>query len=186
MWIFYVFSVLFLLCLFTCLFICALWSPVGKGLTSWLSFVVSNCEFVTFPLVSCVRCGTWLYWFLIFAPLLTMALTSAWVKILLCIVVLKQGLIRYKNIPLCWSGADTRVCYFPIGILCQVWYLIVSIPYLCTLTYYGSDLCLSKNFAMHSCAKTGLNPIQEYPLVLEWGRYQSTGKSERHPNHFYS
>ena len=35
-----------------CLFICALWSPAGKGLTSWLSFVVSNCEFVTFPLVS--------------------------------------------------------------------------------------------------------------------------------------
>ena len=30
----------------------------GKGLTSWLSFVVSNCEFVTFPLVSWVRCGT--------------------------------------------------------------------------------------------------------------------------------
>ena len=24
------------------LFICALWSPVGKGLTSWLSFVVSS------------------------------------------------------------------------------------------------------------------------------------------------
>ena len=30
----------------------------GKGLTSWLSFMVSNCEFVTFPLVSWVRCGT--------------------------------------------------------------------------------------------------------------------------------
>ena len=40
------------------LFNCALWSPAGKGLTSWLSFVVSNCEFVTFPLVSWVRCGT--------------------------------------------------------------------------------------------------------------------------------
>ena len=40
------------------LFICALWSPAEKGLTSWLSFVVSNCEFVTFPLVSWVRCGT--------------------------------------------------------------------------------------------------------------------------------
>ena len=25
---------------------------------SWLSFVVYNCEFVTFPLVSWVRCGT--------------------------------------------------------------------------------------------------------------------------------
>ena len=31
-------------------YLCALWSPAGKGLTSWLSFVVYNCEFVTFPL----------------------------------------------------------------------------------------------------------------------------------------
>ena len=38
------------------LFICASWSPAGKGLTSWLLLVV--CEFVTFPLVSWVRCGT--------------------------------------------------------------------------------------------------------------------------------
>ena len=37
-------------CLCAGLFIYALWSPAGKGLTSWLSFVVSNCEFVTFPL----------------------------------------------------------------------------------------------------------------------------------------
>ena len=36
-----------------------------------LSFVVSNCEFVTFSLISWVRCGTRLYRFLIFAPLLT-------------------------------------------------------------------------------------------------------------------
>ena len=47
-----------LLCLCMHLFIVALWSPAGKGLTSWLSFVMSNCEFVTFPLVSWVRCGT--------------------------------------------------------------------------------------------------------------------------------
>ena len=31
------------------LFIAALWSPAGKGLTSWLLFVRSNCDFVTFP-----------------------------------------------------------------------------------------------------------------------------------------
>ena len=31
----------------TRLFIAALWSPAGKGLTSWLLFVMSNC--VTFP-----------------------------------------------------------------------------------------------------------------------------------------
>ena len=64
-------SVLCLLYLCTRLFICALWSPAGKGLTSWLSFVVSNCKFIT-----------------------------------------------------------------PISILGQVWYLIVSSPDLCTLTYF--------------------------------------------------
>ena len=64
------FSVLCLLCSYTCLFICALWSPTGKGLTSWLSFVV---------------------------------------------------------------------CHFRIGILVQVKYLIVSIPDLCTLTYFVQD-----------------------------------------------
>ena len=58
------------------LFICALWSPAGRGLTSWLLFVVSNCEF----------------------------------------------------------------CHFPIGILGQVWYLIVSIPDLCTLTYFANAI----------------------------------------------
>ena len=52
------FSVLCLLCLCARLFIGALWSPAGKGQTPWPSFVVSDCEFVTFPLVSWVRCGT--------------------------------------------------------------------------------------------------------------------------------
>ena len=54
------------------LLIAALWSPAGKGLTSWLSFVVLNCVVVTFP----------------------------------------------------------------FGILGQVWYLIVSIPDLCPLSYF--------------------------------------------------
>ena len=40
-------------------------------------------------------------------------------------------------------------------------------------------ICLSQTFVMHSWAQTGLNPIQEYPLVLEWGMYQSTGNSKK-------
>ena len=44
-----------LLCLCTRLFICALWSPAGNGLTTWLSFVASDCEFVTFALVYSVQ-----------------------------------------------------------------------------------------------------------------------------------
>ena len=88
--------VLCLLCLCARLFICALWSPAGKGLTSWLSFVVYNCE-------------------------------------------------------------------FPIGILGQVWYLIVSIPDLCTLITFirpllglASPLIPSHTFTklVHSMRRT--------------------------------
>ena len=68
-------SVLCLLCLCARLFICALWSPAGKGLTSWLLFVVST---VSLSLSHCI--------------------------------------------------------------LGQVWYLIVSIPDLCTLTYFENPL----------------------------------------------
>ena len=56
----------------TRLFIAALWSPAGNGLSSWLLFVMFTCVFVTFPCV----------------------------------------------------------------ILGQVWYLIVSIPDLCRLSYF--------------------------------------------------
>ena len=54
------------------LFIAALWSPAGKGLTSWLLFVMFNCDCVTLP----------------------------------------------------------------SGILGHVWYLIVSIPDLCPISYF--------------------------------------------------
>ena len=40
------------------LFITALWSPAGKGRTSWLSFVMLNCVFVISHVVFWVRCGT--------------------------------------------------------------------------------------------------------------------------------
>ena len=65
---------LFLYCvvMISRLLIAALWSPAGKGLTSWLSFVVLKCVVVTFL----------------------------------------------------------------FGILGQVWYLIVSIPDFCPLSYF--------------------------------------------------
>ena len=63
------------LAMLSSLLIGALWPPAGKGLTSWLSFVVLNCVVVTFP----------------------------------------------------------------FGILCQVWYLIVSIPDLCPLSYFHTE-----------------------------------------------
>ena len=64
---------LVLLCFQARLYVDAFWSPAGKGLTSWLSFVMSGCVVVTFS----------------------------------------------------------------IGILGQVWCLIVSIPDLCPLSYFA-------------------------------------------------
>ena len=48
----------------------------------------------------------------------------------------------------CWGRADLLapvcgvllwVCHFPTGILGQVWYLILSISDLCTLTYFETE-----------------------------------------------
>ena len=58
------------------LFIAALWSPAGKGLTSWLSFVMFNCVLSFSHVVSWVRCGTRLSLFLIFAAFLTVSLQT--------------------------------------------------------------------------------------------------------------
>ena len=49
---------------------------IDNDLSDSEKFVMSNCEFVTFPLVSWIRCATWLYRFLIFAPLLTFSFTG--------------------------------------------------------------------------------------------------------------
>ena len=71
------------LCLVVCLYVlCG--HLLGKGwpLGSRLWFY---CEFVTFPLVSWVRCGTWLYRFLIFAPLLTL---ETKIKVIMTIILL--------------------------------------------------------------------------------------------------
>ena len=40
------------------LFIAALWSPAGKGLTSWLTFVMFNCVLSLSHVVYRVRRGT--------------------------------------------------------------------------------------------------------------------------------
>ena len=53
------------------LFIAALWSPEGKGLTSWLLFVMFIVILLLSHLVSWDRCGTCLYRFLILAVFLT-------------------------------------------------------------------------------------------------------------------
>ena len=53
----YFFCLLFAMPLYASVYMCLV-VTAGKGLTSGLSFVVSYCKFVTFPLVSLVRCGT--------------------------------------------------------------------------------------------------------------------------------
>ena len=57
----------------------------------------------------------------------------------------------------CWERADLLAlvcgvcCEFAIGILGQVWYLIVSIPDLCTLTY--SHFCKPAYESLLKCRK---------------------------------
>ena len=44
----HLFYLCFVFVMLSCLLIAALWSPFGKGLTSWILFVMFNSVFVTF------------------------------------------------------------------------------------------------------------------------------------------
>ena len=57
----------------------------------------------------------------------------------LCLLCLCARLFYMCFVVTCWERANLlalvcEFCHFPLGILGQVWYLIVSIPDLCTLT----------------------------------------------------
>ena len=89
------------------LFIPAIWSPAGKGLTSWFSFAILNYVLSLYHVVSWGRCGTRLDRFLIFAAFLT--LISKDVKFVFYLTVyplvhsshcLAQELYS-KNLPVC-------------------------------------------------------------------------------------
>ena len=91
-------SVLCLLCFVrVCLYVlCG--HLLGKGLALVCGVF---CEFVTFPLVSWVRCGTWLYRFLIFAPLLTCIVkrVTSVKKVMYAIFFIPNGLAIQVSIP---------------------------------------------------------------------------------------
>ena len=53
------------------------WSPAWKGLTSWFLLVMFIVFLLLSHVVSWVRCGTWLYRFLIFAVFLTSIIVHA-------------------------------------------------------------------------------------------------------------
>ena len=66
------------------------------------------------------------------------------------LVFVKPSSVYLIFVVTCWERADLLAlvcgvwlwfCHFPIGILGQVWYLIVSIPYLYTLTYFDYQSC---------------------------------------------
>ena len=74
---FYHLSLMLIFVMLFCLFLAAFWSPAGKGLTSWLSCVLCflNMFLALFHMAFRIRCGTWLYRFLIFAFLSTIFTT---------------------------------------------------------------------------------------------------------------
>ena len=131
-------SVLYLRCLCARLIIYALWSPAGKGLTSWLSFVVSNCEFVTFRLVSWVGSGTWLYRLLIFAPLLTFTFSHHTVFNIIMhnllwalwefIWYLASSMVFLLHDPLVCAITNVRVCLVKINAhnSWTTWYILIK------------------------------------------------------------
>ena len=167
--VFYVFVLSCVAILCARLFICALWSPAGKGLTAWLSFVVSYCEFVTFPLVSWVRCGTWLYRFLIFAPLLTFVVHSHIVGFLMSLCVCELHVpITLSRPPYPPSGStyDTEHPQYVSFWLNPKLYVTVSMEFF-ILYFWGLNKCISQ----YTCSYNELFIFQVKVISLVWKIY---------------
>ena len=97
---------------------CPYWK---EGLTSWLSFVVFNCEFVTFPLVSWVRCGTWLYRFLIFAPLLTFSWCGSILKTGQPAYIFKCLVLTFLAGVYAWWSTQSRLTPLLSSLIARRW-----------------------------------------------------------------
>ena len=108
----------------------ALWSTTGKGLTSWLLFVMFIVFVVFSFVVSWVRCGTLLYRFLIFAVFLTLLLTR--VKKIRFLIYLHVRIIRKP-----WRGILTYYLSLNTYYLLLITYNLLLITYyLSLITYY--------------------------------------------------
>ena len=59
------------------MFIAALWSPAGKGLISWLLFLMSNCDFATFPYG--ITGQVW-YWIVLIPDLCRLSYLNSFIK----------------------------------------------------------------------------------------------------------
>ena len=93
LWMFFL-CFTFVFIMLSCLFLTAVWSTAKKGLTSWLSCVWCLLVFLSLSqMVSQVRRGYCLYWFMIFAFLFTFLLELC----LCCVVALKSLPVQSFN-----------------------------------------------------------------------------------------
>ena len=140
----------------SCLCLVGLWSPAGKGLTSLLScFVVFlNVSWSTSELRA--RLAPW-NWFMPSRKIFDWQFQGGTSFVNhLCYLCLLFVIYCALFIAALWSPARKELtswllfmlfnCVFvtfPCGILGQVWYLIVSIPDLCRLSYFFQIFCVT-------------------------------------------
>ena len=164
----------------SCLFLVALWSPAGKGLTSWL--LCLSC-FVTFPNVpwstselrarlapwNCFKPSKIFYWpfqggssfvdhlcylCLVFIMLLRLFIAALWSPA-------RKGLTSWLLFVMSNCDFVTFLC----GILGQLWYLIILIHDLCRLSYFdlqSASVAVPRHIHF-------LSNMVRFPNVHSWG-----------------
>ena len=141
------YSDLFVICVYLailyCLFLAALGSPAGKGLTSWLSFMWHFLVLLSlFHRVSCVRCGTWLYRILIFVFFPNLLCSNAF-----------QRELQWYALIFSWIDWNTGKCitaqFITLSVMSIDWPLGIHVYYLRfqrELVYYKNvSACVKAN-----------------------------------------
>ena len=140
------------------LFIMALWSPAGKEMTSWLSFVMFNCVFVTFP---CGILGQVWCLIVLIPDLCPFYYFVLWSEAWNTITQLRK-IHGYKLWPDLYSSMQNHIlysCYMPliITIKCKRWYTFLKKSYLSQhviMSVNPKYLLLNSNNALLKYSKT--------------------------------
>ena len=88
--------------------------------------------------------------------------------------------VHCSRVVTCWQRANllaiTYVMFscvhvtFPCGVLCQVWYLIISIPYICLLHYFDTTT-ITVSLCLCECKLSGIIHLYHVVLPTSYGHH---------------
>ena len=140
---------------------------------------MSNCDVVTFPLASWVRCGAWLYRFLIFVLLFTFSMGSNLLvkSVMVCVCTIVRA--RTRKLVLCLIYCSylcavifCAVCVHFYGYI-YIWAMTRNFQQCGILTSVDSDEPVQPHFKLRNSKRCSISSLTLTEYSSDWQRLWS-------------